>query len=89
MNCPECGSPVIMNDAFSKYAGTWECSECSASGSCEHDNIEVEMIASSFDPSEEEPAYVCQDCGVVTDGDPRADAYDDMVDTQIDMARGK
>lgn len=72
-----------------RYAGTWECTVTGDSDACAHEETEVEQVAASYDPSEEEPAYVCVACGIVTDGDPRADAADAETDRQIDEARGK
>lgn len=54
---------------------------------CQHKNRHVEtdenMGGHKFS------VYVCDSCFEDLPGDPTADAYDDMVDQQIDMARGK
>jgi hypothetical protein len=54
---------------------------------CQHDEIHAETDE-DFD-GRAFSYYVCDICGEDVAGDPTADAYDAMIDMQIDEARGK
>lgn len=77
-----------------RYAGIWECPKTGTSDSHDHEELEVETTedwpTSPMDTPREYQIYVCGGefgCGVVVDGDPAEDAYEAMIDAQIDEAR--
>lgn len=41
-NCYECGTQMTLNTFPSKYAGIYECANCGASDTCEHENYTVD-----------------------------------------------
>lgn len=77
-----------------RYSGVIECDKTGESDSCEHEetrveNFEYDTMRNGEHDTYEAPAYVCELCEETVDGDPREDAYEAMVDAQIDEARGK
>lgn len=59
---------------------------------CEHENLSVETADVSPDSTSSYSYYVCDDCGEdlpLELANPKEDAYDAMVDAQIDEMRGK
>lgn len=80
------------------FAGIWECPVSGASDSCEHEERHIESVQVDYwptpdiDSSYDVDVYVCDECGVTIDLDvanPAEDAFDAMIDSQIDFARGK
>lgn len=74
------------------FAGLWEC-QYGYSDDHEHDNYEIADVVHDYhDPGDyyghgqrTEQVYVCGTCGaMIEDADPKADAYDAMVDAQIE-----
>jgi len=85
-----------------QFAGIWECEFDGEnySDSCEHDPEKWEIedaVEDYYDPGDdyghgqrEYKVYVCGDCGcTIEDADPAEDAYDAMVDAQIDEMRDR
>jgi len=87
------GHKATVYEHGHRYAGVIECDATGESDSCEHPDTRVEETedwpTSPLDNPTPYPIYVCNICECTAEGDPREDAHDAMVDSQIMQALGK
>lgn len=70
--CPECGSATMLYCYPHQHAGLWECENCGASDTHEHEEIIAETIEVDTMRNGEHDTYlttihVCDTCGIQVD----------------------
>ena len=81
-DCPECKG---KNKACMGTGGIWGCSNCEASGTCDHSDVRIESLEVNhmgFDGVSQtaSDAYICNWCEDVADGNPAEDIAEALAD---------
>lgn len=84
--CPEC---KIGNKAYVEAGGIWACTNCGASGTCDHSDTRIESLTTNHMGADghyqsETDAYICNWCESITDGNPAQDIAEAIADMQGD-----
>ena len=89
IKCPQCGDEAILYTWGHECAGIWVCRKTSISGSCEHEETEIETATSNYMNANgvqetEHEIYVCAACRCALEGDPLEDRLESIESARTD-----